>query len=269
MRLPLVALLLLALSGPLAAETLRAGGVGSATKLLPILFAGMDAAETVKLEVIPSLGTNGGLRALSENAIDLAVAGRPPNVDELQREFRVALTIRTPFILVTSHSKPPGLKSQEIADIFKSPKAAWSDGSLIRIILRPRSESDTLILTQQFPDMAAALEVARKRPDVPVAATDQDNVEAAERMKDSLTASTLTQLITERPNLRPVALDGVLPSIDALESGTYPFTKTLYFILPAKPKPAVERFLAFIQSAAGQALLRETGNILVTVPSRS
>jgi ABC-type molybdate transport system substrate-binding protein len=48
-----------------------------------------------------------------------------------------------------------------------------------------------------------------------------------------------------------------------LISGAYPFSKALYFILPAKSNPAAERFIAFIQSTAGQALLRETGNVMV------
>jgi len=269
MYLRVLVILLLSLTSPLSAETLRAGGVGAATKLLPMLFAGLDPNEDIKLEVIPSLGSNGGLRALSENAIDIVVAGRPPNADELQQGLRVVVAVRTPYTLVTSRPTAQGLNSTEIADIFKAPRAMWVDGSPIRIILRPKSDSDTPVLIRIFPGMAAALEAARARHDIPVAATDQDNADAAERLKDSLAGSTLTQITTERRNLRLISIDGVVPSIDALESGAYPFSKTLYFILPAKATPAAERFVAFIQSPTGQALLRETGNIMVAHPGRS
>jgi phosphate transport system substrate-binding protein len=269
MCLRVLVMLLVVLVSPVSAEPLRAGGVGAATKLLPVLFAAFDRNQDIKLEVIPSLGSSGGLRALSENALDIAVSGRPLNSEELKQGMRVAAAVRTPFVLITSHPKPNGLRSTEIAEIFRAQKATWADGSLIRIILRPKSDSDTPILGGMFPAMVAAIEAARGRHDIPIAATDQDNADAAERMEGSLAGATLTQIKTEKRNLRLISIDGVAPSVEGLESGAYPFGKTIYFVLPAKSNPAAERFVAFIQSPTGQALLRETGNILVANPGRS
>jgi phosphate transport system substrate-binding protein len=94
-----------------------------------------------------------------------------------------------------------------------------------------------------------------------MAATDQDNADMAERIPGSLTAATLSQVKMERRNLRFVAIDGVEPSLDHLESGTYPFAKAIYFVLPAKKKPLAERFVAFLGSPAGRVALRATGNL--------
>ena len=63
--------------------------------------------------------------------------------------------------------------------------------------------------------------------------------------------------------MRVVAIDGVEPSLENLERGTYPYSKTLAFVLPAKKNPAAERFIAFLRSAAGQAVLLATDNILI------
>ena len=112
-----------------------------------------------------------------------------------------------------------------------------------------------------FPGMAAAIEVARQRPDVPIAATDQDNANMAERIPGSLTSSTLSQVKMERRNLRFVAIDGVEPSLENLESGAYPFAKPIYFVLPAKKSPLAERFIAFLGSPAARGALRATGNL--------
>lgn len=111
--------------------------------------------------------------------------------------------------------------------------------------------------------MATALEVARARRDTNIAATDQDNADAAERIEGSLTGSTLTQMITEQRNVRLTPIDGVAPSVATAESGAYPFSKTLYFVLPAMKTPEAERFIAFIRSATGQELLRANGSILI------
>ena len=180
----------------------------------------------------------------------------------------VAVAVRTPFVLVTSLAKPNGLKKSEISEIFTSPRSAWHDNTQIRIILRPKSDSDTQAWIENFPGMEAALEAARKRHDVPVAATDQDSANMAETIAGSLAGSTLTQITTEQRNLRLVSVDGVAPTLSALESGTYPYRKMLYFVIPAKSKPDVDRFLAFVRSPDGQALLKEKGNLIIPVTSR-
>jgi phosphate transport system substrate-binding protein len=258
--------LLLSLATPAAAETLRVGGVGAATNLLPILFSGLNQHQDTKLEVIPSLGSNGGLRALSENALDIAVIGRSLSADEIKQGMTIGAAVRTPFVLVTSHRAPNAIGKSEVADLFSAPNAHWADGTPLRVILRPKSDSDTPTWIAQFPGMATALEAARKRHDVPTAATDQDNADAAGRIDGSLAGSTLTQIITERRTLRLVPVDGVAPSVEALENGSYPFSKQLLLVLPAKKSAAAERFIASLGSPSGRALLRENGNITVDAP---
>ncbi len=201
------------------------------------------------------------MRALAEGVLDIAVSGRALTRDEIAQGLTQVAEIRTPFTLVTSQPRPNGFKSSEVAEIFRSRRASWADGSLIRIILRPKSDSDTAVLGGMFPGMAAAIEEVRRRPEIPMAATDQDNADMAERIPGSLTAATLSQVKMERRNLRFVAIDGVEPSLDNLESGAYPFAKPIYFVLPAKKKPLAERFVAFLGSPAGRVALRATGNL--------
>jgi phosphate transport system substrate-binding protein len=267
MCMRVLVVVMLGLIGPASADTLRAGGLGAVTKLLPVLYAGFGDATT--FEVIPSLGSSGGLRALAEGALDIVVSGRPLNAEELKQGMRVVLAMRTPFVMVTSHPKPTGLNSAEIAEIFRAEKSTWADGSLIRVILRPKSDTDTPILGGMFPGMVSAIESARTRQDVSVAATDQDNADAAEQIPGSLTGSTLTQIKSEQRPLRLVSIDGITPSLEALVSGDYPFSKTIYFILPAKKNPSAEAFVAFLHSPAGQAILYDGGNLVIPGPDRS
>ena len=254
----------LGVASPVSAEAVRVGGTGAAIAMLPQLFAAFDGGDAIKLDVIPSLGSTGGLRALSDGVLDLAVSGRDLTAEERAKGLTVVASVRTPYVLVTSRPGENGLKSSAVAAMFGSPQATWPDKMPVRIVLRPRSDSDSAVLAAAFPGMAAALEEARKRPDVPIAATDQDNAETAERLPGSLAGATFTQIKTEKRNLRFVAIDGVAPSLEGFESGAYPYTKTLYFVAPAKPRPAVERFIVFLGSVAGQAALRAAGTLLVT-----
>jgi phosphate transport system substrate-binding protein len=258
----LLATALLGAGHGVSAEALRIGGSGAIINVLPVLFAAFDRGEDITLEAVPSLGSNGGLRALGDGVLDIAVAGRSLKPEERAQGLTQVAAIRTPFVLVTSHPRPNGLKSADVAEVFKAAKATWADGSLIRIILRPKSDSDTAILGGMFPGMSAAIEEARARRDIPLAATDQDNADQAEQIPASLAAAAFTQVQVERRNLRFVAIDDAMPSLENLQSGTYPFAKTIYFVLPAKKAAAAERFIAFLRSPDGQAALRATGNLL-------
>lgn len=243
------------------AREIRAGGTGSATELLRLLVAAFSQQTQVNTKVVPSLGTSGAIRALADGVLDLAVAGRPLKPEETGRGLVVAHTARTPFVIATSHPEPNGLSSADLAQAFRSHLSTWSDARPIRVILRPPSESDTALMGAMFPGLASAMQEARRRPGVPVAATDQDNTELAEQIAGSLIGSTLTQIALEKRNLRPVPIDGHMPTMDAFERGTYPYAKTLYFIVNVQPNPMVAEFIAFLQSPAGKAILR-AANVL-------
>lgn len=103
--------------------------------------------------------------------------------------------------------------------------------------------------------------LARARPEVPVAATDQDNLQLAQSAPGSLTAATLTQVITEQPDLRLVPLDGVLPSVEGLKSARYPFAKQLFLVVRTDADELTTRFVAFLASERGRQILRDAGTL--------
>jgi phosphate transport system substrate-binding protein len=156
-----------------AADTLRVGGTGTATGMLQQVGAEFTAATGVKVEVVPSLGSTGAVGALSDGWLDIAIPARPLKPDEAAAGLRQVEVLRTAYVIATSHSNPNGLKSADLARIFAAEKPTWADGTPIRIILRPRSDTDTALLAELFPGMGAAIETARRRAEVPTAATDQ------------------------------------------------------------------------------------------------
>jgi len=243
------------LSHGVLADTIKVGGTGAATELLRRLgakFAERNAGTQV--EVLASLGSSGAIRAVSDGAIDVAVSSRALEPNEIAKGLTVALTFQTPFVFATSHKQPNGLTVSEIIQAFASPRAAWKDGSPMRVILRPRSESDTTLMGNLFPGLGAAVEQARNRPDVPLAATDQDNATMAEQMPGSLIGTSYTQMLFERRDLRLVSIDGVEPNVENFERGLYPYGKSLAFVVAVKRRPGVESFLAFVRSPEGEQL---------------
>ena len=263
----LAIVLLLAGAAPVgsaaAAETLRVGGTGGAMEMMRHVAAAFSPATGIKVEVIMSLGSGGALRALPAGALDVGVAARKLEPVAVARGLVAVPIARTALVFVTSHPKPNSVKSSELIEIFKSATPKWADGSPINIILRTKLDSDTLILQEYFAGMQEAVETARLRPDIPIAATDQDSADVAEHLPGSFVQAGLSQIITEGRNLRFVPIDGVEPTLANLESGKYPYNKIFYLVFPAKRSVAAERLLEFMRSAEGQNVLRATGNLPV------
>ncbi len=250
--------------GAAAAQLLRMGGTGSSIGLLRQVGGEFTAAAgDVMVEVVPGLGSSGAIHALADGKLDIAVSARPLTPAESAKGLGQVLVLRTAYVLATSHRDPNGLKTADLPKIFSASKPVWADGTPVRLILRPRSETDTKLLGQLFPGMDKAIEDLRRRPEVPIAATDQDNANMAERVPGSLTGTTLTQLITEHRHLQLVTLNGVAPTLANFENGNYRFAKRLYFIVRPNDVPVAQEFIAFLNSPQGEKALRKTGTLPV------
>ena len=246
---------------PALGRSLKIGGSGATNGLLSELAPAFKAETGISLEVVPGLGTSGANNAVIDGKLDMSFAGRGLRDKEKAKGLKVAATFRTPIGLVTSRDGPDGLKSTEVAALFRADRPVWPDGMAVLVILRPADETDYIVLGEHFPGFTDALQHLRKRRDLSVAATDQDNADMAEKLKGSLTGATLTQMTTEKRNLRFVAIDGVAASLENYLNGSYPYGKRLYLIVPSVISPEAEAFLAFLAGPTGEALLRRGGLI--------
>ncbi|MDP2331101.1 MAG: substrate-binding domain-containing protein [Reyranella sp.] len=251
---------MLALS-PAWGETLRIGGTGAVTELLRRMGPALTADTGIALEVVPGLGTTGANSAVADGKLGLAFSGRELRDREMARGLRVAAVLRTPFGFVTSRQGPDNLKKSGIVALFRADRPMWPDGTPILIHLRPADESDYIVLGELFPGMTEVIQQLRKRRDLSVVATDQDNADMAEKVKGSLAAATFTQIVTEKRDLRFVSIDGVAPSLENYLDGSYPYGKSLYVIVPSAISPDAQAFLAFLAGPAGVALLRQAALI--------
>lgn len=242
------------------AETVvRVGGTGSATELFNKLNEAFKASHPGhSLSVVPSLGSTGGILAVRDGALDLSIAARHLKPEEAAQLNEASLA-KTPFLLVTSYRDPKSVALDGIAKFYADPQVKWDDGTPINVVLRPRNESDNLLIGRLFPGVADAIEKARQRPEIPVAINDQDNANLATKLSGSLAGMSLMQLILERPDLRAIPIDGRTGTLSELESGRYPFARELLLVTSKTPSPGVETFVAFLKSSKGIEVLRAAG----------
>ncbi len=241
-------------------SVLRMGGNGSALGTLRALAAaevGEDPA--LAAVIVPSLGTGGGIRALLGEALDLAASARPLRGDEAGRGLEERFLGETSFVFaVPARSPVTAVSLERVARIYAGEELAWPDGTPIRLILRPPSDSDTRMLQAISPALRDAVRAAQLRRGLITATTDQDAADLLERLPGAFGTSTLALIRTERRDLRALAVDGAGPGADPA-SATYPWRRPLHLVYRSPPSPRVQRFVDFVNSPRGREILRESG----------
>ena len=146
------ALAVAATCGGAQAETIvRIGGTGSGLPAMRLLATAYSKTHPdVSIKVVPSLGSGGGIAALAKGALDLAISARPLKDTELSLGARAVEYARTPLVFAVHKDVPKtNLTSDEVLAIYAGKTRTWSDGTRIRLILRPMSDSG-------YPDPEAA-----------------------------------------------------------------------------------------------------------------
>jgi phosphate transport system substrate-binding protein len=57
------------------------------------------------------------------------------------------------------------------------------------------------------------------------------------------------------PRVRVVAVDGQLPTLDALRAQSYPLMRPMYLVSRGEPRGAARQFVDFVLGPAGQAIV--------------
>lgn len=250
-------LILLGFAGTAYAESLRIGGTGVALGGMVLLGAAFEEENPgTEIQVLPSLGSSGGVKALVAGAIDLAVSSRPLKDAERDTGASDQLYATTPLVLVTSRSTDADTVSMaQLVDAYSGAMTHWPSGTPIRVVLRPVSETDTQLLRGLSEDMASAVDLAHARPGLVTAINDQDNAGTLERLEGSLGLVALGQITSEKRTLRVLTFNQGTPQAGGGQDGSAALVKQLYLVKTDAIKPLASAFLSYVFSPEGQALL--------------
>jgi phosphate transport system substrate-binding protein len=267
----LLAAILLAVNLPAGgfsseAETvLKTGGSGFGLGIMKILAEAYEKSHPdIHITIVPSLGSSGGIKAVLHGALDFAISSRALKEGENDQGGDATELARSPVVFVVNNKvEKDAISTPELEKIYGGRMDSWPDGTPIRLVLRPESESDTKIVKGLSPGMEQAVNFAQSREGMIVALTDQDTAEAVEKINGALGVSTLTQILSEKRKFKILSLNGVRPSVEGISVGSYPLAKTLYMVTSTKTPAAARQFIDFIGSQAGRKILIEYGNMVV------
>ncbi|GAB6053865.1 hypothetical protein JCM17960_26850 [Magnetospira thiophila] len=246
---------------PLYAGEIVAGGTGMALQAMRTFAkAYSDQFPETEINVPPSLGTTGGLRALADDVIQIALSARDLKPEELSAGLQQSFCFSTALVLAGHPNLKMDISLSKLPDLYADPVPFWPDGTLLKVILRAASGSEMPYLSERVPGLGKAFASARQRRDVLVGITDQHNASLAEQVYGSLAITTLLQIKTEQRKLAPISIDGILPSSQSFSSNSYPFPLKVCLVTNKKhPNREVQGFVDFMQSREGHELVTQMG----------
>lgn len=264
-----IALVFLTVAGLLAnlssadAEVIRIGGTGSALGTVRLLSSAFSKKHPdSKVVVLPSIGSSGAIKAVSQGALDIGLISRELKPEELSLGLRVSSFARTPFVFAAGRSVPvSGLTHDDLQKILKGEVLKWPNGERIRFVLRPAADADTIIARSISSQISNALDIALAREGMLMALTNQEALDLMEQTPGSLGFSSLSQIMAENRSLKMLSYNGVSPATKNLAAGTYPLSLKISYITQPEVSPSVRHFIDFVLTKEGQMILKQTGNL--------
>lgn len=245
------------------ADLVKVGGTGSALGSIKHLARAFELQHpNTRVVAIESLGSSGSIKAVTAGALDISLSARPLKVAERAFNLTALEIARTPLVLASMH-RHTDFNTSDISKIFDGRLATWPDNSPLRPVLRPNSDAESDLLRAISPDIDRALSIAHQRPGVHIAITDQDSADAIEHIPGAVGTSTLALIYSEQRPIHALPLDGVMPSVNNLAHGRYPYFKPLYLITTQNISAPARAFIAFILSRQGASILSGNGYLLV------
>ncbi len=245
-----------------AAVEIKVGGTGNALGTMrEVAKAYSTGNPGAKITVLPSLGSGGGINAVANGVIDIAVSSRPLKDEERALDLVESEYARTPFVFaVPAKSTVIAMTSAQIADLYSGRTQAWPEGGRVRLVMRPASDGDSQQIRKMTAAIGEALTHAEAIPGIKFATNDQENAGDIERIPGAFGATTLALITSEDRPLRALALDGVEPTVANAAAGRYPHFTRLYLVTRSKPAADPQRFIAFLRSRQGGDILVRNGN---------
>src|SRR5688572_4157699 len=247
----------LALAGACAKppDSLRIDGSAGVAPLVSALVTEYRVqAPSASVVMASGLGSSARLNAVEEGRIDIAMASHGLDEADLEKRALTTRAIAKTAVVFAVHSSVPvtALTSQQVCEIYAGRITNWRRvGGVdlaIAAMTRPPGEVDADVALEASPCLrgvtnASGVQVIG-RPD------DMARGIAATVGAFGITSAPMVEQSAGR--MKALTLDGRAPTVDNVASGAYPLARSAILVYREKTSPAVERFLAFINSEQGQ-----------------
>jgi phosphate transport system substrate-binding protein len=258
--------LLFTSAGAVNAETVTIAGSGGMIPLLTALgTAYMKKYPHDEIQCNPnSITQSGGILAAKTGAVDIGMSARSLEARELSYNidtYHIADVAAA--VAVHSNVRVTNMTSKQLCAIYSGKITNWRElgGHNARIVVLTRPEMDST--KQAFRAGIPCFSELSETPEAISMFKSSDMLSALQRTPDSIGIIDAIALEQARGKARPLRLDGRSASADEVASGSWPVIKRYMLVVGKDRKKATERFIRFIKSREGAALIVKHNGIPV------
>ncbi|MBT0662859.1 substrate-binding domain-containing protein [Geobacter pelophilus] len=239
------------------AETIKIGGSGSMIPLLTQIgkaYVKKYPQDSVEVNQ-KSLGQPGGIAALNAGAVDIAMSAMEITPEQKKLGVQpIEIAQVAGVIGVSGNVTVKELTSQQLCDIYGGKIKNWKQvgGADAPIAAFTRPESDST--KQMFRKGAACMANLKEAPEIMNLAKTADMHNALETKPNAIGPVDAIGLAMAKGKFKAIKIDG--KSFEGLASGKWPFVLHNNLVLGKNKGEAVKRFLGFIKSPEGQAIIK-------------
>jgi phosphate transport system substrate-binding protein len=249
-----------------AEEKVLIGGSGSLTDDMEELAKAYvakhpsDAIEMLDDSKRPMSNT-GGMEGVKQGRMTIGLVTREPKGEEKEKLAYRAVG-RTPAGVAVNKSLPiTSLTEVQICDIFSGKVKSWKEvggpDTKIMVLTRKKDDANTETIRAKM----ACFKNLQISADAIALQRGGEVLDAIDTRATAVGLVNIGTTITERPNAKALAIDGIAPGPETVQSGKYKFFTERGAVTLGAPQGAAKRFLDFVASAEGQKILARRGSI--------
>jgi phosphate transport system substrate-binding protein len=237
---------------PAPVDLRAAGSTAMYPLVVDLATAFTEQSPLVSLEVL-GLGTHYGLDALRAGDVDLALASWLPG--DLGAAWRATAVARDGIAIVVHPSNSlAGLGLLQLQDLFSGRAYEWQavGGRAAQGEVQPVSREEGSGTRAAFE--ALVMQEQTVTPLAIVAPSSRAVVEYVASHPGSIGYVSMAHVT---PDVKVLSLEGELPTPQTAGQASYPLTRELWLVTADAAPPAVENFVLFAVSPAGQQIVEQ------------
>lgn len=237
-------------------------GSGANIPVTVKLAQAYQAKTGIALDIPGSIGSDGAINAVKADSLELGLISRPLNASERSAGLKEVPYARIGLVFAGHRDvADSGFSSQEILEILAGTKTTWADGTKIFVFVRQSNDSANLAFYDLIPGFRAALSEAGEQRRWQVYYRDSDMSDALRKTKGSFGIANLTEIALADSAIKPLALDGIVPTPDNIVNGVYKPVLTLAFVYKGGLTSRAAKVVDFVFSDEGRQILVKWGAV--------
>lgn len=250
------------LPGLAVAASLAVPGTGACEAVMGKLADAFNERNPVhRVTVPPSIGSDGGIRAVIDEQAPVARVARPLTGEEGRAGLTYRVFAKDAVVFAAGRQvKLEGLSQGQLADIFRGKINNWrevgGEGAPIYVLIREEGDSSLKVIQEHI----KAFNGIAFAKGAKLLYHDYEMVEMLNKYRKAI--GWLTASAVVGTGIKPLAIDGMAPTAENLISGRYPLVIEYALVYrEARLEGLAREFVDFVFSPPGREVLVSQGLI--------